>query len=251
MSTSTIRVATLNCRNAVDRWPKRARLLIEQLVELEPDVIGLQELRHFFPSQAKWIAREVGSRTARAHWLHTTYKSGLWWFWEGIGILSRLPILERGGLRLTGQNRVANYTRLRLPDGAVLDVYNTHLATGGKELKKAQVQAVLQWMARRPGTPQVLVGDFNAAPSSPSIAYACQTLRSACVLANGAEPARTVPTPLRRTADPSWGVVMDYIFVNGAVDVHEARVTFDRPAADDPSLYASDHFGLAATISVR
>lgn len=241
----------MNCRNAVDHWPERAWLLIDQLVELAPDVIGLQELRHFFPSQAKWIAREVGVRTGAAHWLHLTYKSGLWWFWEGIGILSRLPILERDHLRLVGENRVANFARLRLPVGGVVDVYNTHLATDGADVKRAQLQATLEWMARRPGTPQVFVGDFNASPNSACIRCATQTLRSACAVVNGAEPARTVPTPLRRVADPSRGVVLDYIFVNDAVEVHDAGVTFDKPAPDNPHLYASDHFGLAATISIR
>jgi endonuclease/exonuclease/phosphatase family metal-dependent hydrolase len=244
VSTSTIRVATLNCRNVVDRWRKRAPLLIGQLVDLNPDVIGLQELRHF-PSQAGLIANKVGVGTAHAHWLHMTYKTGWMWFWEGIGILSRLPIVERDGLRLSGQNRVANFVRLRLPGGGVLDVYNTHLATGGRELKKAQVETILQWMAGRPGTPQVLVGDFNASPTSPTLQRAYQSLRSAYSVANGAEPARTVPTPLRRDADASSGVVMDYILVN------DARVTFDKASPDDPSVYASDHFGLAATISVR
>ncbi len=241
----------MNCRNAVDGWPKRARLLVDQLVELAPDVIGLQELRHFFPSQAKWIAGQVGLRTGEAHWLHTTYKSGLWWLWEGIGILSRLPIVERDDLLLAGDNRVANFARLRLADGRLLDVYNTHLAREGADVRKAQVQTILQWMGRRPGTPQVLVGDFNATPSAQSIRLACQSLCSAFMAANGAEPARTVPTPLRRVADPSWGVVLDYIFVNDAVDVHEAKVTFDKPAADDPRLYPSDHFGLVASITIR
>ena len=248
---ASVRVATLNCRNAVDGWPKRRRLLMDQLIELNPHVIGLQELRHFLPAQASWIAREVGRRTGQAYWLHDTYKTGLWWLWEGIAILSQLPILERDSLGLDGDNRVANFARLRLPAGGLLDVYNTHLAARGAEVRRAQVEAILAWMTRRPGTAQILLGDFNAAPSAASIRFACQTLRSAYAEANGSEPERTVPTPLRRVADWSRGVVLDYIFVNDAVEVRDARVTFDRPAAGDVRLYASDHFGLAATVSVR
>ena len=244
-------MATLNCRNAVDRWPKRSKLVVDQLVELNPHVIGLQELRHFLPSQAKWIARQVGVRTGRAHWLHTTYKTGVLWFWEGIGILSRLPIVERDHLRLAGENRVATFGRVRLPGGGVLDVYNTHLAENGPEVRKAQVEAILEWMGRRPDIPQILLGDFNATPGSLSIQRACRTLRSACAAANGAEPARTVPTPLRRAADPSWGAVMDYILVSEAVEVLDATLAFDKPAPDDPRLYPSDHFGLAATVAIR
>jgi endonuclease/exonuclease/phosphatase family metal-dependent hydrolase len=249
VSPSTIRVATLNCRNTADNWRKRSRLLIDQLVELDPDVIGLQELRHF-PSQGGWIAREAGWRARQPLWLYPAYKTGLWWFWEGIAILTRFPILERETLKLAGQNRVANFTRVRLPAGGVLDFYNTHLTSAGAETKKAQAKAILEWMASRPGTPQVLVGDFNAAPSSPAIRFVLESLRSAHAVAYGTEPPRTVPTPLRRTADPSHGVVMDYILVNDRVAVQDAWLTFDRPAPGDPQLYPSDHFGVAATLTV-
>ena len=243
-----IRVATLNCRNAVDRWSQRRWLLVEQLAELNPHVIGLQEVRHF-PSQAAWIARQVGSRTGQAHWLHATYKGGPWWLLEGIAILTRLPILERDSLRLPGGTRVAGFARLSLGTGTV-DVYNTHLAPWNAAVRHLQMKAVLEWMGARPRTPQVLVGDFNASPTTASIRLACQSLQSACAVANGTEPARTVPTPLRRPGS-SRGVVLDYIFVNHQVDVGEARVTFDRPAAEDAGLYPSDHYGLMATITLR
>ena len=249
MIAPTIRVATLNCRNTADRWPERRGLLIDQLAELQPDVIGLQELRHF-PSQAGWIAGQAGWRTRKPHWLAATYKTGLFWFWEGIAILTRLPILERQMLRLAGDHRVAGFARVRLPDGGVLDFYNTHLGGPG-DVKRGQAQAVLEWMGARPGAPQVLVGDFNATPGSATIELLSPPLRSAYASVHGAEPARTVPTPLRRSADPSRGLVLDYIFVNDALQVHDAAVAFDRAAEDDPGLYPSDHFGLVATVSRR
>jgi endonuclease/exonuclease/phosphatase family metal-dependent hydrolase len=43
---------------------------------------------------------------------------------------------------------------------------------------------------------------------------------------------------------------LDYIWVRGAVRVADARLAFDRPAADDPTLYPSDHLGIAATLEV-
>jgi endonuclease/exonuclease/phosphatase family metal-dependent hydrolase len=245
-----IRVATLNCRNTADRWRERSSLLIDQLVELAPDVIGLQELRHF-PSQAGWIAREAGSRARVPLWLHTTYKSGLLWFWEGIAILSRLPIVERDARKLPGDHRVANLARLRLPDGGVLDFYNTHLAARGAEVREAQVNVLLDWMATRPGTPQVLVGDFNDTPDSTSIGVVRRSLRSAYAAVHGEEPPRTGPTPLRPSGDPSQGKVLDYIFVNDRVEVHDGWLAFDRPGVGDPTLYPSDHFGLAATLTLR
>ena len=37
---------------------------------------------------------------------------------------------------------------------------------------------------------------------------------------------------------------LDYIWVRGAVRVTEARLAFDRPHPDDPTLYPSDHLGI-------
>jgi endonuclease/exonuclease/phosphatase family metal-dependent hydrolase len=252
---SKIRVATLNCRNATDQWRRRRGLLLDQLVELAPEVIGLQELRHFVPAQARWIAEGMGARTATAHWLHTTYKTGLWWWWEGIAILTRLPVVERGWLELGG-TRVANLVRIELPEGGVLDFYNTHLASRGAGVRAAQAARIVEWMGSRPGVPQVLAGDFNAAPTAKSVGIICQSLSSACVLANGAEPLKTVPTPLRRRRSGRRGQnsnresVLDYLFVNDKVQVLEAGVTFDVAHPSDPNLYASDHFGLAARVSI-
>ncbi|HEY8489599.1 MAG TPA: hypothetical protein VIO14_01270, partial [Dehalococcoidia bacterium] len=77
-----------------------------------------------------------------------------------------------------------------------------------------------------------------------------ERLRSAYAAVHGREPPATFPTPLSR----EWGefsVVIDYIFVNDLVTVHDAWVAFDRVSAEDPRLAPSDHYGLAATVSVR
>jgi endonuclease/exonuclease/phosphatase family metal-dependent hydrolase len=242
-----IRVATLNCRNTADRWKARRPLLVRQLVALQPDVIGLQELRRF-PSQARGIAAR-----ARAGDLvldqFRSYKTGLYGLWEGVAVMSRLPVLDRAKLKLRGQNRVAQRVTVAAGDG-ILDFYNTHLASEGEEVRTRQAQRLLEWMAERPSVPQVLVGDFNARPTAPSIQLLAARLRSAYAVVHGAEPEKTVPTPLRVGAT-GRGSVLDFIFVNPLVEVHEARRTFEESDPGDEHLVASDHFGLAATVSVR
>lgn len=226
--------------------------MTSQLAELEPDVIGLQELRHFYPRQARWIANQVTSRDrALSYDVHSTYKSGWWWFWEGIAILTRLPVVGRDRLRLRGDARVANVVRLRLADGQLLDFYNVHLASGvaNEALRTRQASQLLAWMDSRTGVAQVLVGDFNARPSGPTIELLSQSLRSAYQAVHGSEPARTIPTPLGGRSGP--GVVIDYLFVNDGIEVHDAWVTFDRVEDKQPPVAASDHYGLAAKVSVR
>lgn len=47
--------------------------------------------------------------------------------------------------------------------------------------------------------------------------------------------------------DPSC---LEYISIRGPVRVRGARVTFDRPHPDDPTLYPSDHFVLSAILEI-
>ena len=250
----TIRVGTLNLRNTADRWPERYPLLVEQLSELSPDIIGFQELRR--PSlQGRRIARGANagvSERAAAYRLYRQWKTGLRRFWEGLAILTELPVLAHERLDLGGGNRIAQRLRVRL-DGGVLDFYNTHLhhAPDDHDLRLRQAEHMLTWMGARGDAPQVLVGDFNALPDDLAIQRLLGHggLRSAFIAVHGAEPAATVPTPLSRYRDDEEKVI-DYIFVNELVAVHDAWITFDRAHDTDERLSASDHFGLAATISL-
>ena len=242
-----IRVGTLNCRNTADRWKARKPLLVRQLVALQPDVIGLQELRRL-PSQARAIATGARAGDLVLDQFHS-YKTGLYGLWEGIAILSRLPVLERAKLKLGGQNRVAQRVTVAAGDG-LLELYNVHLASEGEEVRTRQAQRLLEWMAERSSLPQVLVGDFNARPTAPSIRLLADQLRSAYAMVHGEEPEKTVPTPLRVGAT-GRGSVLDFIFVNPLVEVHEARRTFEEADPADQHLVASDHYGLLATVSLR
>lgn len=245
-----MRIATLNLRNTADRWRERRHLLIEQLIDLAPDVIGVQEMR-MVPDQAGWIAREVARVTSGVMEFrrYRRPKTGLAGLWEGLGVLSRLPVVATASLRLGADARVALRVTVRVPGGGTLDVYNAHLAVGGEHLRAPQAQRLLDWIDARPPAPVVLMGDLNARPGSPTIDLLAGRLRSAHVVHHGREPPRTAPTPLRLhyTGD---GAVLDYIFLNDRLEVHDTRVVFDRAHPADPTLVASDHYGLAATVSV-
>ena len=206
------------------------------------------------PSQARRIARDAdasGDAASPRFALHCTGKTGWWQLWEGLAVLSRLPVLERERISLHGQHRVAQRVVVRLPDGGLLGFCNTHLASGPDEpIRTRQAQRLLDWMDERPGLPQVLVGDFNAGVAKPTIRLLKERLASAHEAVHGREPPKTGPTPLRVGA-VGRGAVLDYVFVNPLVEVHDARLTFDEVTPDERPLAASDHYGLAATISAR
>lgn len=254
-TSATIRIGTLNLRNTADRWPERYPLLVEQLSELSPDIIGFQELRR--PSlQGRRIERGANTGAADregSYHLYRKWKTGIRWLWEGLAILTELPVVAHERLDLGGGNRIAQRVRVQLGDAQVLDFYNTHLhhATDDHDLRQQQAERILEWMRAHAGVPRVLVGDFNALPDDPAIQtiLGAGGMRSAFVAVHGEGPAATVPTPLGRHRDDEEKVI-DYIFVNEQVEVHDAWITFDRTPDGDDRLSASDHFGLAATISV-
>jgi endonuclease/exonuclease/phosphatase family metal-dependent hydrolase len=116
------------------------------------------------------------------------------------------------------------------------------------------VERLLPWLDASPGhDAMIVVGDFNAGPREP--AYAAMSaagFTSAYAGANGAEPPVTWPSGLVAPAMDADGEpdCLDYIWVRGAVAVEDARLVFDRAAVGDPTLYPSDHFGLAAHVRV-
>ena len=244
---TAVRLATLNLRNTADRWRARRGLLVRQLVALAPDVIAVQELR-ILPDQARWIAGAV-ARASGGTLRYDRYrrpKSGPAGLWEGIGVLSRVPVVSTAWRDLGAQGRVVQLVTVRPPEGGELDVYNAHLGVGGEALRSAQAQRLLDWIDdRRPG-PAVVLGDLNARPGSPTIELLSSRLRSAHLAFHGCEPARTVPTPLRRRY-VGEGSVLDYILVNELVHVTHARLAFDEVEGD---LCASDHFGVVADLTV-
>ncbi len=134
-----------------------------------------------------------------------------------------------------------------LADGRPLDVYNVHLADGDEAVRVEQARRLLAWMDERPDRPAVVMGDCNSRPGSAPIRAltADGRLRSAYALVHGSEPPRTVPP-----GGKGRGTVLDYVFVNDGVAVHDAWLAFDRPSPADPDLYPSDHLGVAASISL-
>ena len=245
-----LNVATLNILNLADRWPERLPLLLADMAALRPDLLALQECV-FVMQQDRLIGAAGEGRygIARGWAGRPEY---------GNSLLVREPLVAEGNLRLDlGLNRAANRVTIALPGGASVLVAVTHLHHLGPDeaLRDAQARVLLEWLGTAPPTDAVIVmGDFNADPAEPtSDRMQAAGFRSAYAEANGADPAVTWPSGLQAPAMDTDGrpECLDYIWVRGAVRVAEARLAFDRPAAGDPTLYPSDHFGIAATLDIE
>ncbi len=264
--TTILRVATVNILNDLSRWDERRTLLAEGLAALSPDLIALQEVADpLGESSAHRLAGVLGGYS-----VHVCPKTGWGRKREGIAVLSRLPVEGHDVLDLLGQQRTAQFVRVRA-GGRPVVLVNGHYywPVGAHSAQVRQVGRVLDRVkALDPGTSVIVCGDFNATPGSRAIKLMRQTFASAHQDRHGREPDFTCPTPLisggrvRRMATRGllrlfsiqasdlWRGSLDYIFVSPEVRIVECGLFLDRPSPDDPTLYASDHFGLAATLKI-
>ncbi len=271
-----LRVATVNLLNDRSRWIERRRLLLAELREHELDLVALQEVTNpLGDSSAHWLAGELGGYS-----VHVCPKAGWSRSREGIALLSRLPVEGHETIALGSQERTAQLIRVRVAarsdsGGRPVIVANTHLIWPAflHGTRVRQVERLIAWVesvrAREGENAAVVIGgDFNATPGSPTIEWMRRSYRSAHEAVHGREPEFTCPTPLvvggriRRTADravlrlmtnrpgTTWRNTLDYLFVSPDVRVVDCGVFLDRPDPDDPTLFASDHLGVVATLDV-
>ncbi len=240
-------VATINLRHNVDCWEDRFALIGSEIASLSPDLIGTQEVE-IGAEQAELIdrmARDAGLEYA----FHQELKTGLAVFsGEGIALFSRRPIASQSMIDLQ-YGRPAILDRIDLdPDveGPELLFVDTHLHnTGGDEVRRPQMQAILDAIAAEAG-PVILTGDLNSTPTSETYAAAIAAgFRDAGEDAGFTSPIRLVKSA---TVAQTTKQRIDYILVRGPIEVLDARLAFDQPAPN--GLYPSDHLGLFAHLRV-
>ena len=171
-----VRLVTFNTHHGVGRDERHdlARLA-KVLAAADADVICLQEVdRHFGErsedvDQALLLSRALDMQLAWGPAIDEPGEGDRPARQYGNALLSRLPILVSDVHRLPGggEPRVAMRTMVEL-DGAALWVTNTHLSTGDRARRAAQVAAVAA-LHTEPMETGVIVGDLNTPPDAPEL----------------------------------------------------------------------------------
>jgi endonuclease/exonuclease/phosphatase family metal-dependent hydrolase len=277
----TLRVATLNIWNKAGPWAERLPVLRRQLVDLSPDVLGLQEALRLIPDehhpptpapdndQASEIAQGLGYDVA--YGAASDYAGGLKF---GNALLTRLKILDSRTFRLpgadSGETRSMLYVLLETRWGRQ-PVFVTHLnwklhdaVVRVKQTVYAAERIFVLAPVEADFLPPIFMGDFNADPQSDEIRYLKgqhiidgRSLYFADVW-DYADPPGPGYTYARDNAyalqngEPNRRI--DYIFVRGP-DRHKrgepvsVRRAFDQsePGASGP-IWASDHYGVVCDL---
>lgn len=246
-----LHVATLNIRNLADRWFERLPLLLADMATLQPDLLGLQEVVYVMQQDRLIGAAGDGHYGAVRGWAGRPE--------YGNSLLVREPLRAAGMDRLDlDLSRSAQRSVVALPGGSSVLVVVTHLhhLTPDEALRDKQTAAIVAWLdaSDAPAADATIVmGDFNADPAEPAPArLKAAGFWSAYETANGAEPAVTWPSGLQAPAMDTDGPpeCLDYIWVRGAARVGSARLAFDRPDPEDPTIYPSDHLGISARLEI-
>lgn len=236
-----LKILSYNVHSCVgtDRKLDPARVA-EVIAALEPDVIGLQELdigrnRTGGVDQAHTIA----SLLRMEYHFHAALNVAEERY--GDAILTALParMVKGAPLPSVGEQRGAVWVEIKLGEHC-LQVFNTHLGLRGHD-RLSQVATLLgpSWLGNPDchGKPRILIGDFNAIPSTVTYKNIARHMTDVQILP-GRKPRATFPSryPLFR---------IDHVFVSRDIVPIDAKVV-STPLAR----LASDHLPLLVTIEL-
>ena len=153
--------------------------------------------------------------------------------------------------------RVVQAIGLRLPDGTTLTVANTHLhhpdGPPGYVARLRQARTILAFLDGLPATDAtVLGGDLNGLPDEPSPDLPVRRRLPVRDARGRDRRPGDVRERSRRADDLPRAELLHRLPARPRVGPRRRRpaLAFDRPAADDPGLYPSDHLGLVADLEI-
>ncbi len=244
-------VATANLRCLRDDWPARAPLLIQDIGDVDPDLIALQELcvddaqdslEILIEGLRAWTGRDYTVLRAQTHVTE---------FAESIALLSAHPPMASA---LTPEptldlppgvfQRKAVLARLQL-EGQPILIAGTHLSHHDQApVRSAQLAALRLHLSelRAPGEALLIMGDLNEAPDAPGVAATIAAGYTDLWATLQDAPTRTYPAGAPEAQ-------IDHILLDGAW-AHGVRIERFLDRARD-GVYPSDHYALWARIEVR
>jgi len=260
---TSLDVVTINLRHDVDEWERRFDLIADEIVRLDPDLVGLQEIEITDVDQTSALRALISDRGGADYEFYEELK--IWPYGaltgEGVGILSRYPIVETGLKDLIDGGRVAVWTRVEVEDGYEVDMFNTHLETEAStemtadEVRTAQAGMVLELMASPEGDRiQFLTGDMNTTDDTEAYdVYVSGGLVDTYRAVHDDDSGATSPIVLMEGAEQDPRNRIDFIFAgeppaDGMVTPTDSVLCFQNH--DDTGFYPSDHLGVMTSFDL-
>lgn len=253
-----MRCLTLNIWNYNPPWDVRRGLIAGLILQLDPDVVCVQEARHDFrfyrgSGQGEQLAdltgRQCVSHVAQVYWPAPRVD-------EGLAILTRRApdrvmwraLTQLGDERMDENHRICLGIELETGAGTVR-IFNTHFSLSPRA-REVNALETARFVRECGDGPALLVGDLNAEPGSPPLAFLTGSLSlkgetgdfaDCWTQVHGDVAGHTYASdrPLRR---------IDYVLARGlGTAVRDAAIV---GAEERDGVRASDHLGLLVDLAL-
>jgi beta-glucosidase len=260
--TTTVKVMSINLRHDSDEWERRFKMIADEIVRLDPDLIGTQEVE-IAKDQADKLNDLIAQRGHAKYNLYEKRKSGFVAFFggEGIAIMSRWPITEKNHEDI-GEQRVSIIARVKHPRGGFIDMVDTHLdqhggAEGDADRDDEAKQTVDLIKRNDDCWPTFFTGDMNTTENETAITrFKNAGFVDSYRQVHGDQTpttGNTSPIVLKEGATQNPRRRIDFIFGRGAggrsVKALTSEVCFKNH--DSKGFYPSDHLGVMTTYEVK
>ncbi|MDN3077064.1 endonuclease/exonuclease/phosphatase family protein [Enterococcus faecalis] len=160
MDTNRIRIGTFNLASMKDPDFDAQNRLINNT---KAEIVGLQELDYYTKRQNVNMLKEIAQKD------FPIFKFSKAIDWEdqgeyGIGIISKYKIqnYDSGIYNKTGEeDRTWQKITINTNNNKKLSIYNTHLSFETIDIRKSQINELLNIVKKDPAEYKVIVGDFN------------------------------------------------------------------------------------------
>ena len=253
-----MKIATYNVWNENKGKGSRTEQLKREILKLNADVIGLQEVTpQFF--------EKVLSKIGYEHCVYYQYP----WEEEGLAVLSRYPLVFSEALYASANCDGSRGMHAIIDvEGVRYSLMNVHLPWDSVMARENQMIAIDQYIHKQQADFYLLMGDFNGGMDSSVDRYlqGGQTLHghesapcwNELAAAYAARMNEMVKPTLDPIHNPRWRgkqapfapMVMDRIYVMESWNrvLLESFDLFGTDISEETGLAASDHYGVAAVI---
>ncbi|MBI3189262.1 MAG: endonuclease/exonuclease/phosphatase family protein [Ignavibacteriales bacterium] len=253
-----LRVITYNIMGMKPGTNPSARLtaIIENLKQLQPDIIGIQEINETLnggglDNQAKTIAESLSIFFGTTFTFYNAYTHLSWnnQYREYIGIITKHPVVQQGFTQLvqgTFPRKVAwNY--INTPLGKI-HFFNTHFDYQSTSVRLQQATQAMNFITQKETLLQsvatLFTGDFNDTPGTSPINYILNAgFWDSFAKANPSRSGYTVPSNAPTSK-------IDFIFYRstGGLTIDSSTVIMNQPYS--AGSFPSDHLGVMTIFSL-
>lgn len=245
-----------------EHLPDRLDLLIEQINQISPDIITLQEVP--WTRQTGSAAAYLAERTGM-NYVYLPANGNRWaiFFSEGEAILSKFELKDIDFKELNPragffEHRVALKVTTVTPWGEI-NIFSTHLTNGDPAINQSQAQAFAEFVGQSMDQTTIIIGgDFNALEDSPQIKSIASSLIDTYRTANPGNKGFTccLSDLTGPNIDNELEKRIDYLFLaphqdDPTISIVSSQTVLEHPfPLDNSEIWISDHIGILTSFKI-